>query len=244
MNDLQVTRTPEMVAAEINLIKDQTRKLVLSNSIAIGKKLKEVKEMLEPGQFGKWLAEAVDFSQSTANNLMRVYDEYGADQGVLFGSAAKSDVVEKLTYTQAVLLLGVPAEQREDFIKEAHVEDISTRELQAEIKKLKMAKEAAEAKAEADHKLTRKTEEKLAKVSRQAEELSMQLAGVAESKKIAEAMSTQRDVLEHEAEELRKSLYNREQETAILEERIKELEEQLKTAGNSCYKDRDCRKGP
>lgn len=228
MNDLQVTRTPEMVAAEINLIKDQTRKLVLSNSIAIGKKLKEVKEMLEPGQFGKWLAEAVDFSQSTANNLMRVYEEYGADQGVLFGSAAKSDVVEKLTYTQAVLLLGVPAEQREDFIKEAHVEDISTRELQTEIKKLKMAKEAAEAKAEADHKLTRKTEEKLAKVSRQAEELSMQLAGAVESKKIAEAMSTQRDVLEHEAEELRKSLYNREQETAILEERIKELEEQLK----------------
>ena len=35
MNDLQVTRTPEMVAAEINLIKDQTRKLVLSNSILI-----------------------------------------------------------------------------------------------------------------------------------------------------------------------------------------------------------------
>lgn len=103
MNDMQVTRTPEMVAAEINLIKDQTRKLVLSNSIAIGKKLKEAKEMLEPGQFGEWLAEAVDFSQSTANNLMRVYEEYGADQGVLFGSAAKSDVVEKLTYTQAVL---------------------------------------------------------------------------------------------------------------------------------------------
>lgn len=205
MNDLQVTRTPEMVAAEINLIKDQTRKLVLSNSILIGKKLKEVKEMLEPGQFGKWLAEAVDFSQSTANNLMRVYDEYGADQGVLFGSAAKSDVVEKLTYTQAVLLLGVPAEQREDFIKEAHVEDISTRELQAEIKKLK-----------------------LAKVSRKAEELSMQLAGAAESKKIAEAMSTQRDVLEAEAKELRKNLYDKEQETSVLEERIKELEEQLK----------------
>lgn len=47
MNDLQVTRTPEMVAAEINLIMDQTRKLVLSNSILIGKKLKEVKEALE-----------------------------------------------------------------------------------------------------------------------------------------------------------------------------------------------------
>ena len=60
-----------------------------------------------------------------------------------------------------------------------------------------------------------------------AEQL-LQLADAAESKKIVEAMSSQRDVLEHEAEELRKSLYNREQETAILEERIKELEEQLK----------------
>lgn len=126
------------------------------------------------------------------------------------------------------MLLGVPAEQREDFIKEAHVEDISTRELQAEIKKLKMAKEAAEAKAEADHKLTRKTEEKLAKVSRQAEELSMQLAGAVENKKIVEAMSSQRDVLVAEAEELRKNLYDKEQETSVLEERIKELEEQLK----------------
>ena len=90
MNDLQVTRTPEMVAAEINLIKDQTRKLVLSNSILIGKKLKEVKEMLEPGQFGKWLTEAVDFSQSTANNLMRVYEEYGAIKACCLAAQQKA----------------------------------------------------------------------------------------------------------------------------------------------------------
>lgn len=56
----------------------------------------------------------------------------------------------------------------------------------------------------------------------------MQLAGVAESKKIVEAMSSQRDVLEAEAKELRKNLYDKEQETSVLEERIKELEEQLK----------------
>lgn len=199
MNEVSTTRTPEMVAAEINLIKDQTRKLVLSNSILIGKKLKEAKEMLEPGKFGQWLSEAVNFSQSTANNLMRVYDEYGADQGVLFGSAAKSDVVEKLTYTQAVLLLGVPAERREEFIETEHVDGLSTRELQAKIKELKEAKELAESKAQAS----------------------------AENKKMAEALSSQRDALETEAKELRKSLADKEQETSNLEERVKELEEQL-----------------
>lgn len=207
MNDVSVTRTPEMVAAEINLIKDQTRKLVLSNSILIGKKLKEAKEMLEPGQFGKWLAEAVDYSQSTANNLMRVYDEYGADQGVLFGSAAKSDVLEKLSYTQAVLLLGVPAEQREDFIQKEHVEEISTRELQAKIKELTMAKEKAEKKANVSAELAQEA---------------------AENKKLADALGSQRDALEAETKELRKNLSDKEQETADLEEHIKELEEQLK----------------
>lgn len=243
MNEVTVTRTPEMVAAEINLIKDQTRKLVLSNSILIGKKLKEAKEMLEPGQFGKWLSEAVDFSQSTANNLMRVYDEYGADQGVLFGSAAKSDVVEKLTYTQAVLLLGVPAEQREEFIEEEHVEELSTRELKAKIKELKEAKESAEQEAKAKTKLAQEATEKLAAVNQKAADIGEQARMMAktqtevindlqdkalENKKIAEAMSSQRDALEAEAKELRKSLADKEQESTVLEERIKDLEQQLK----------------
>ncbi|MGM9529422.1 MAG: DUF3102 domain-containing protein [Phascolarctobacterium sp.] len=152
MNEMQATRTPAMVAAEINLIKDQTRKLVLTNSILIGQKLKEAQLMVEHGQWGKWLAEEVEFSVSTANNLMRVYEEYGADQGVLFGSAAKSQALENLSYTQAVLLLGVPKEEREDFIKEARVEEISTRELQAKVKEYKEAKENAERRtADAEH---------------------------------------------------------------------------------------------
>lgn len=218
MNEVTVMRTPEMVAAEINLIKDQTRKLVLSNSILIGKKLKEAKEMLEPGKFGQWLSEAVDFSQSTANNLMRVYDEYGADQGVLFGSAAKSDVVEKLTYTQAVLLLGVPAEQREDFIEAEHIEDLSTRELQAKIKELKEAKENAENASKKAQNVSRKQEEAINKLT----------ATASENKKMTEALSSQRDALEAEAKELRQTLADKEQETNTLEERIKELEEQLK----------------
>ena len=133
MNDMTVTRTPEIIAAEINSIKLQTRNIVLFNSIEIGKRLTEAKAMLEHGQFGPWL-KSVEFTSSTANNLMRIYEEYGADQGALFCDNAKSQAVGKLSYTQAVMLLGVPREEREAFIEDNNAAELSVRALQAKIK--------------------------------------------------------------------------------------------------------------
>lgn len=102
MSSIDIVRTPEIVAAEINSIKFQTRNVLLFNSIEIGKRLTEAKEMMEHGQFGKWLAEAVDYSQSTANNLMKIYEQYGADQGALFGDNSKSQTFGNLSYSQAL----------------------------------------------------------------------------------------------------------------------------------------------
>ena len=73
-----ISRTPDMIATEINSIKSQTRIMVLCNSIEIGRRLVEAKEMLPHGEWGKWLETSVDYSQSTANNLMRIFEEYGA----------------------------------------------------------------------------------------------------------------------------------------------------------------------
>ena len=85
-----VERTPEIVAAEIRQIADQTRKMVLNSSIEIGKRLCEAKEMVPHGEWGSWLEKEVNFKQSTANNLMRIYTEYGDIQGELWGASAKS----------------------------------------------------------------------------------------------------------------------------------------------------------
>lgn len=85
-----------------------------------------------------------------------------------------------------------------------------------------------EGQKQAIEKLDKEMEAAKDPCSKYIAEQLLQLAGAAESKKIAEAMSTQRDVLEAEAKELRKNLYDKEQETSVLEERIKELEEQLK----------------
>ncbi|MGL5087096.1 MAG: DUF3102 domain-containing protein, partial [Clostridium sp.] len=46
MNELTVNRTPDLIAAEIRNIKEQTRKVVLYNSIEIGRKLTEAKSII------------------------------------------------------------------------------------------------------------------------------------------------------------------------------------------------------
>ncbi|MBQ5343847.1 MAG: DUF3102 domain-containing protein [Acidaminococcaceae bacterium] len=159
-----VERTPEIVAAEIRQIADQTRKMVLNSSIEIGKRLCEAKEMVPHGEWRNWLEKEVNFRQSTANNLMRIYTEYGDIQGELWGASAKSQTFGNLTYSQAVALLAVPAEEREEFVEKNDVENMSTRELQEAIKardEALAAKEAAEQDAMAADQAKQDAEEKL-----------------------------------------------------------------------------------
>jgi len=134
MNELTTNRTADIIAAEINGIKAQTRTMLLCSSIEIGRRLVEAKGMVEHGQWGEWLGKSVDYQKSTANNLMRIFEEYGADQIPLFGDNSKLQAFGSLTYSQAVALLGVPADDREKFIEENNLEEMSTRELQAAIK--------------------------------------------------------------------------------------------------------------
>ena len=54
-------RTPEVIAAEINSIKAQTRDIVCRNAIEIGRRLTEVKCRIPFGSWGKWLVGHVDY---------------------------------------------------------------------------------------------------------------------------------------------------------------------------------------
>lgn len=157
-----ITRTAEMIAGEINDIKNQTRALVLYNSIEIGRKLVEAKELVSHGEWGKWLEEKVDYSKTTANNLMKIFKEYGAEQiSLLNDRNVKSEIYEKLNYSQAVELLGVPGEIREQFIKENSVEELSTRELKDKIKQLKNAlKDVNESKKNLEKQIKESNKEK------------------------------------------------------------------------------------
>lgn len=139
MSNLVISRTQEVIAAEINSIKEQTRKVILYNSIEIGRKLVEAKELVPHGEWGNWLEEAVDYSKSTANNLMKIFEEYGSNQITLLDDNLKSQAFGNLNYSQAVLLLGLPSEDREKFVEDNKVDEMSTRELKKAIADLKKA---------------------------------------------------------------------------------------------------------
>ena len=130
----QPARTVEAVTLEIQTLQRQAQQLLLGYAIEIGRRLVEVKAMLPHGQWGTYIKEQVGYSQSTANNLMRIFEEYGTAQQSIFGPEAISQAIGNLSYTKALRLLALPADEREAFVEEHNVEDMSTRELEAAIK--------------------------------------------------------------------------------------------------------------
>lgn len=65
------------IAAEINAIKAQTRQVMIGAALEIGRKLIEAKAVVPRGRWIAWLAENVDYSERRAQDLMRLYEEYG-----------------------------------------------------------------------------------------------------------------------------------------------------------------------
>ena len=163
-------KTPDILAAEIRTIKSQTGRMVLNASIEVGRRLTEAKAKLPHGSWGEYLKNEVDYSPSQAQNLMRVFREYGSDQQSLFGGEAKSQTFGRLTFSQALSLLVIPDEdEREKFVLENDVEHMSVRELNEALK----ARDEAEEKAVA-------AEDEARRLRQEAERLQGQLAGQAQ----------------------------------------------------------------
>lgn len=129
-------RSLATVTAEIRAYQDAARRAVLSYCIEIGRRLVEAKSMVSHGEWGTYLREELGFSQSTANNHMRLFEAYGADQMTLTGAAVKSQAFADLSYTQALALLALPSEEaREAFVETHDLTSMSTRELQEELRR-------------------------------------------------------------------------------------------------------------
>lgn len=144
MNNTIILRTPDVIAAEINTIKRTTAKYVLEQSIEIGRLLCEAKETVPHGEWGHWLEENCAYSTSNANNLMRIYTEYGEDYEQLsFFAENKLELYGDLNRSQAIALLALPPAERAEFVKENNVSAMSVSELEEKIKEAKAETEAA-----------------------------------------------------------------------------------------------------
>lgn len=143
MNEIQTQRTPDIIGAEIRGLTQQAKTMTLWFGIEIGRRLTEAKEMLEHGQWLAYLKEQTEFSQPSASRLMRLYDEYGAKQTSLFGAELNYSTLNNLSISNALRLLAVPEDEREEFAAEHDVEHMSARELDELIKQRDEAEQRA-----------------------------------------------------------------------------------------------------
>ena len=241
MTELQNTRTLEVVAAEIRTFTAS----MLNNIIEIGRRLVEAKEMVPYGSFGAWVKENTGYSTSTANNFMRLYTEYGAAQGSLFGATVEdSQTFGKLSYTKALALLALPSGEREEFVRENDVEAMSTRELNEAIRERDEAKRQFEASEKLRAELAdelRGERADLEAARRQIQELENRPVEVAVQepdpaeveKKVEAAVDEAMRKAKASADEERKKLKDRlAAAEKALEETKKEAEAQAKAAAD------------
>ena len=160
--------------------------------LTIGRCLIEAKEQLPHGEWLPWLNERVEFSERTARNFMRLAREWSNRQALADLGAAK-----------ALTLLALPPEEREQFVEEHNVVDMTSRQLQQAIKERDEARAAAE-HAQAD---AAAAEQARAKMADDMRLLNARLEGSREDRDQAirdrEKAIQDADRLEKELEELK-----------------------------------------
>lgn len=196
MNDIQTQRTPDIIGAEIRGLTQQAKTMTLWFGIEIGRRLTEAKEMLEHGQWLAYLKEQTEFSRSSAGRLMTLYKEYGAAQTSLFGAEANYPTLNNLSISNALRLLAVPEDEREEFAAEHDVERMSARELDELIKQ----RDEAEKRAAKAEEQVQQAADGAAKADEQYQKAKQELHLLREKLENAEA---QKSAAEKELSELR-----------------------------------------
>ncbi len=206
----------ETITGEILGLKEKAGTAILD----IGRRLIDAKALLPHGEWLPWLTERVEFSERSAQNLMRLAREWSNPQALA-----------DLGATKALTLLALPREEREQFLAEHNVIDMSARQLEAAIRERDEALKAAQA-AKAD---AATAEEARAKMEEDMRLLKIRMSGANEDREQAmEAVAR----LEKELAELKEKPVDVAVETVVDQEAVEkardeiraELKEKLKIA--------------
>ena len=210
MSEMVINRPIEVIENEILFYKHQAECSILE----IGRRLIEVKEQIPHGQWENWLAEKVEFSAITAQRFMRLAREY-----------SEASPVMALGATKALALLALPESERDEFVAEKHdvngeektVQEMSKRELEEAIRKMKAAEdelakvkqEKLDAEVRADNFAREaekaKADANLAQASgkKMGEDMRIIKAQLNDQKELAEKYSAEADELREELREMK-----------------------------------------
>lgn len=119
------------LVASIQMQLEFAQKVLLTAAYNIGKMLAESREVIKHGEWENWVEERLPFKLRAAQNYMKVYKEYKENE------IDNSSVYSSLGYSQALALLAVPSEEREEFAKQVNAKDMTIEELKTTIKSMK-----------------------------------------------------------------------------------------------------------
>lgn len=161
-------RTIEAITGEILELKQRGGEVILD----IGRRLLEAKGMLPHGEWLPWLNERVEFSERTAQKFMRLAQKW-----------TNPSALADLGATKALMLLALPEEEREEFVEDHNVIDMSARQLEQALKERDEARKAAKA-AKADASIA---EQARAKMEADIAVVNASLAAAREEKQKADS---------------------------------------------------------
>ena len=215
-------RETEQLTIEVNTIYQQMEaigNIGLQLAAEAGERLIEIKGRLAHGEFESWCKNNLTFSKRKAENMMR-WSQKCKDENSIF---SKTQTFTDLGISKVWALLAAPEDVAEEVLKEG-ASDMSVRELQEEISRLKLEKEKVEG-------LARATEEEQANLEEEIEILKRQLEEARrESEREPEKENSQSTPeAEEEIEQLKKKL-------EAAESNLQKTKEKLKTEKNSSDK--------
>ena len=232
----EIGRGIETITEEIIFYKAIGGQAVLE----IGKRLIEAKAQLKHGEWLPWLSEKVEFSEASAQRFMQLAREY-----------ENPALVRDLGASKALVLLALPASERENFAQEKHVvngeeksvSEMSKRELEEAIRQRKIAELKAEETARELERELRALRDKPVDVAVQTVDASAEqiAAAVKEAEKAAKAKrdaavakkAEELKAAEAQRDEARKAVENAEAGRKAAEEQAAALRAELEKARKS-----------
>jgi hypothetical protein len=215
-------RETEQLTIEVNTIYQQMEaigNIGLQLAAEAGERLIEIKGRLAHGEFESWCKDNLTFSKRKAENMMR-WSQKCKDGNSIF---SKTQTFTDLGISKVWALLAAPEEVAEEVLKEG-ASDMSVRELQEEISRLKSEKEKIEGLARATEEEQANLEEEIEILKRQLEEARRE-----SERKAEEENSQSTSEAEEEIEQLKKKL-------EAAETNLQKTKEKLKTEKNSSDK--------
>lgn len=211
-------KSAETLAVKIRTTVRNTQKIMLDAAISIGQDLIDAKELVSHRDWENWLENSVGFSQSSANKYMKISRE--------FGEISKTELIPNLSYTKALKLLAVPEEDREEFIKNTDIDNLTVKELEEKIKELQKENDTIRALAKETTELeeTRnQMEENMRKLKNRIQELEIE----------AEADQGPSEEVKKEIEKKKVELETSERKIDASNKKIEKLQEEVKNLKES-----------